>query len=188
MERTPAPPPGDITRLLHEWRDGDGAAPEQLFELVYRELKAIAARRIAGSGLQRVDSTEIVNEAMLRLLGNVPSLNDRSHFFKVAATAIRYTLVDLARRQHADKRGAGVEPLTLSMADQAGTGDADWLDVERALEALERQDARKCRIVELAFLVGLNQQEIAQALGLSLSTVERDLRFARAWLRDRLER
>ncbi len=188
MERTPPSPPGDITRLLHDWHDGDAAASERLFELVYRELKGIAARRIAGSGMARVDSTEIVNEALLRLLGNVPAANDRIHFFRIAATAIRYTMIDLARRQSAEKRGAGTVPLTLSLAREPVADNAAWLEVEQALVELERHDPRKCRVVELAFLVGLNQQEIAQALDLSLSTVERDLRFAKAWLREQLAR
>lgn len=186
MESSTPTSPGDITVLLRDWQSGDAAASEQLFDLVYRELKNIAARRISGSGLARVDATEIVNEALLRLLGNVPAASDRRHFFRIAATAIRYTLVDLARKQYADKRGAGAEPLTLSAAEAQGINDADWLDVERALEELERHDARKCRVVEMALLIGLNQQEIARALDTSLTTVERDLRFARAWLRDRL--
>lgn len=177
---------GEITRLLHDWRAGDADAPDQLFDLVYRELKGIAARRISGAGMVRLDSTEIVNEALLRLLGNVPSANDRAHFFKIAATAIRYTLIDLARRQQAEKRGAGIVPLTLSLAQEPAMGNAQWQDVEEALSELERQYPRKCRVVELRFLVGLNQQEIAQALEVSLTTVERDLRFAKAWLREYL--
>lgn len=181
-----AVPPGDITLLLHAWRRGDAQASDRLFGLVYQELKWIAARRVRMAGMSHVDSTEIVHEAMLRLLGNVPAAEDRQHFFRIAAAAIRYALIDLARRHMAEKRGGGVEPVTLSMADTQQMDSDRWLEVEDALKALDTLDGRKCRVVELALLVGLGQQEIAEALGLSLSTVERDLRFAKAWLRDQL--
>lgn len=175
---------GEITRLLGDWRAGKAAASDRLFDLVYRELKGIAFNRIASAGVSALDSTELVNETLLRLLGNVPDARNREHFFKIAATAIRCTLIDVIRHRQADKRGAGMTPVTLSLADDCAVDGGQWLEVEDALRGLERNDPRKCRMIELAFLIGLSQQEIADVLGLSLSTVERDLRFAKAWLRE----
>jgi RNA polymerase sigma factor (TIGR02999 family) len=188
MESALSPAAGDVTRLLGAWRAGDAAAPDALLELVYQELKGIAARRLARLGVPVLDPTELVNEAMLRLLGTGTPLDahNRQHFFSIAATAIRYALVDTVRRQHADKRGGGEVAITLSGAEQVSAAGDRWLEVEEALRALEAQDARKCRIVELAFLVGLSQQDIAETLEISLTTVERDLRFAKAWLREHL--
>jgi RNA polymerase sigma factor (TIGR02999 family) len=177
---------GEITLLLHDWRAGDDDASKRLFTLVYRELKGIAMRRLARAGTRGLDATELVNETLLRLLGNAPDANSREHFFKIAATAIRCTLIDLIRHRQAEKRGGGASPLSLTLADRQAVTGRQWLDVEAALADLERHDPRKCRIVELAFLVGLNQREIADALAISLSTVERELRFAKAWLRERL--
>jgi RNA polymerase sigma factor (TIGR02999 family) len=177
---------GDFTCLLQHWRQGDARAQEQLFNLIYHELKGIAVRRLSRSGASALDSTELVNESLLRLLEHVPDATSREHFFKIAATAIRCTLIDLGRRQHAEKRGSGAIAVTLSLADHLSASNTPWLDVEMAFVELEQQDPRKCRIAELALLVGLNQQEIADTLAISLATVERDLRFAKAWLRERL--
>lgn len=178
---------GDITELLSDWRNGDAQAPDRLFTLVYHELKRIALRRIAGTEARLLDPTELVNEASLRMLGQGIDARSREHFFKVAATAIRCTLIDVMRYQYAEKRGSGEHPVTLRLAaDAEAVTGGHWLDVEAAFAELERNDPRKCRIVELALLVGLSQPEIAAALDLSLSTVERDLRFAKAWLRERL--
>ncbi|MET4730900.1 RNA polymerase sigma factor (TIGR02999 family) [Lysobacter enzymogenes] len=187
MEPTQLEDTGDVTRLLAAWRAGDSAAPDALLNLVYRQLRNIAAGRLSRLSVPVLDPTELVNEAMLRLLGNGSlDAQNRQHFFSIAATAIRYVLVDTIRRQHADKRGNGAVDVTLSGAETLSAAGDRWLDVEEALRALEQQDARKCRIVELTFLVGLNQQETAETLGVSLTTVERDLRFAKAWLREHL--
>lgn len=177
--------PGELTQLLRAWRGGEAGARDAVFELVYEELKAIAGRRVAMSR-GRIDTTELVHEAAFRLLGPGSEAQDREHFFRLAAQAIRYTLIDLSRRDHAEKRGQGGAAITLSQAQAVVAPGAHWLEIENALTRLEALDARKCRIVELAYLVGLNQQEIADALDLSVSTVERDLRFARAWLQAEL--
>jgi len=177
---------GEVTRLLRAYHEGDGQAPDALFNLVYRELKGIAARRLAQMGKRSIDPTELVNEALVRLLGQPLQAVNRQDFFRIAASAIRCALVDIIRRQSAAKRGGQDVAVTLSNAESSSViGDA-WLEVEQALESLERQDARKCRIVELAFLIGLSQQEIADTLEISLTTVERDLRFAKVWLSTRL--
>jgi RNA polymerase sigma factor (TIGR02999 family) len=186
MEQEGSIDTGRFTCLLRDWRQGDAQAQEQLFNLIYHELKGIAVRRLSRPGAIALNSTELVNESLLRLLEHVPDATSREHFFKIAAAAIRCTLIDLARRQYAEKRGAGASALTLSLADRQPMPHAQWLDVELAFTELEQQDPRKCRIAELALLVGLSQQEIAQTLAISLSTVERDLRFAKAWLREQL--
>lgn len=186
MTHGPASAAGEVTRLLEAWRAGDRDAPNALLDLVYLELKGIAARRLARLGAAVIDPTELVNEALLRLLGQPLDAQNRQHFFKIAATAIRYALVDTVRRQRARKRGGSAVAITLSRAEPASAPGEQWLEVEQALSALERHDPRKCRVVEMAFLVGLSQQEIAETLAVSLATVERDLRFARAWLRERL--
>ena len=177
---------GDVTRLLGAWRAGDAAAPDALLNLVYVELKQIAAHRLSRLGVPVIDPTELVNEAMLRLLGAPLDAHNRQHFFSIAAIAIRYALIDVIRKQQADKRGGGMVAVTLSGAEQFSAAGDQWLEVEDALRTLERQDPRKCRIVELAFLMGLSQQEIAETLDISLTTVERDLRFAKAWLREHI--
>lgn len=173
---------GEVTRLLRACRAGDRGALDSLFDLVYQELKAIAAHRLARLHVHGIDPTELVNEAVLRLLVHTLDANDRQHFFKIAATAIRYTLIDIARRQHSEKHGGNAFMVTLSKAERASAANAQWLEVESALDELERLDPRKCRVVELAYLVGLNRQEIADTLAISLTTVERELRFAKVWL------
>jgi len=181
---------GEVTRLLGAWRAGDTKAPDALLNLVYVELKGIAARRLARLGMPILDPTELVNEALLRLLDSPLDAQNRQHFFSIAATAIRYALVDTVRHQHAEKRGGGAIAITLSSAlaqmQQTSAAGEQWMEMEDALRALEQHDPRKCRVVEMAFLVGLSQQEIAETLDISLTTVERDLRFAKAWLRDHL--
>jgi RNA polymerase sigma factor (TIGR02999 family) len=182
---------GEVTRLLGAWRAGDASASDALLRLVYAELKGIAARRLARlGGVAPIDPTELVSEAVLRLLGSTPEAHNRQHFFSIAAAAIRYALVDTIRHRQADKRGGGGVAITLSSAmaqiDTRVAAGEQWLEVEDALRALERHDPRKCRMIELTFLVGLSQQEVAQTLDVSLTTVERDLRFAKAWLREHL--
>lgn len=184
-----APSASSVTELLAAWRAGDASAPDALAQLVYAELRAMAARRLAGSARRPLQTTELVHEAFERLLGEPLSAIDRSHFFRTAALALRQALVDALRREGAGKRGGDAVHVTLdAAADVAMPDGVTWLAVEEALQALEREDARKCRVVELALLIGLPQAEIAEVLAISVPTVERDLRFARAWLRDRLER
>ena len=177
----------DVTALLAAWRAGDKAAPDALANLVYAELRRMAARRLAASAQRPLQTTELVHETFARLLEHPLKAVDRNHFFRTVALALRQVLVDAVRHAHAEKRGGGVVMVTLDAAANIGSGDPqDWLVVESALADLEREDARKCRAVELSLLMGLSQQEVADALEVSLPTVERDLRFARAWLRERL--
>jgi RNA polymerase sigma factor (TIGR02999 family) len=177
----------EVTRLLAAWRCGDAQAPAELARLVYAELRGMAARRLAGARGLPLQTTELVNEAFERLLEKPLAAQDRQHFFRTAALALRQVLVDTIRREQAEKRGGGVLNLSLGAADDVAiAGPETWLGVEAALRQLEAESERKCRVVELSCLFGLSQQEIADCLGVSLPTIERDLRFARAWLKDRL--
>jgi RNA polymerase sigma factor (TIGR02999 family) len=177
----------EITRLLAAWRGGDVAASESLAVLVYNELRAMAARRLSMGQPRPLQTTELVHETFARLLEHPLAAADRIHFFRTAALAMRQALVDAIRRSMAEKRGGDALVVSLSAAsDVAVAGPEAWLGVETALAALEREDPRKCRVVEMSFLLGLSNEETATALGVSIPTVERDLRFARAWLKERL--
>jgi len=176
-----------VTQLLAAWRAGDAQAPNELAALVYNDLRAMAARRLAGAAPMPLQTTELAHEAFARLLQRPLKAADREHFFRIVALALRQVLADAIRRERAEKRGGDALIVSLSAAgDLAAAGSDTWLGIEAALAELERLDARKCRVVEMSLLLGLEQSEIAQTLGVSVPTIERDLRFARAWLRDRL--
>ncbi|HEX6833009.1 MAG TPA: ECF-type sigma factor [Rudaea sp.] len=177
----------DATGLLAAWRAGDRDAPQAFAALVYDDLRAMAARRLAGSRRMPLQTTELVHETFARLLQSPLRATDRAHFFRTVAVMLRQVLTDALRREHAEKRGG--DAIVVSLSAAAGVpvaGPEAWFDIEAALAELEALDARKCRVIEMSLLLGLEQAEIAQALDVSVPTVERDLRFARAWLRDRL--
>lgn len=177
----------DVTELLAAWRNGDEAAAHTLAALVYDDMRAMAARRLAGGHGLPLQTTELVNETFARLLERPLRVQDRVHFFRTVALALRQVLTDAIRRDRAQKRGGDALTVSLSAAgDLAVAGPDTWLGLDSALHELEALDERKCRIVEMSALLGLEQAEIAAALDVSVPTVERDLRFARAWLRERL--
>ena len=177
----------EATRLLAAWRAGDPAAPEAFATLVYDDLRAMAARRLAGNRRAPFQTTELVHETFARLLESPMQATDRAHFFRTVALMLRQVLTDALRREYAEKRGGGAVTVSLSEAGGvAVAGPEAWFAIESALSELDRLDARKCRAVELSLLIGLEQTEIAATLDVSVPTVERDLRFARAWLRERL--
>jgi RNA polymerase sigma factor (TIGR02999 family) len=180
---------GEITRLLGLWRQGEAAALDRLAPLVYEELKLRAAGYLRGERAgHTLDPTALVHEAFLRL-GGLERLDwrCREQFYAVAATTMRRLLVDHARRRAAGKRGADPERVAITVADalaedRSGERWLDVLDVDRALARLERISERRARVVELRFFAGLEQTEIAALLGISLATVEREWRAARAYL------
>jgi RNA polymerase sigma factor (TIGR02999 family) len=181
----------DITRLLHDWSAGDKTALPRLVELVYPELRRIAARRLgserAGHTLQ---PTALVNEAYMRLAQQQPgkAWQDRTHFFAVAAHVVRAVLVDHARARNAVKRGAGAVSVELSIANVSRPAPAvDLLDLDAALQALEALDAEQGRIVELRYFGGLSIDETAEALGTSASTVKRGWLAAKTYIRRHLD-
>ena len=180
---------GQITRLLGEMRAGDKDAESRLMEAVYPEL-----RRIAGYYLQReraghtLQATALVNEAYLQLLGHGDlDWRDRTHFFAAAAQSMRRILVDYARMRKAGKREGDRQRVELSDVLAISEQRLDEvLALDQALTRLSAWDARQSRVVELRFFAGLNEEEVAEVLGVSPRTVSREWTFARAWLHGEL--
>jgi len=184
-----APDGGDVTRLLIEWRDGSDDALNQLMPLVYSELHRIASRHLrkerASATLQ---TTVLLHEAYIRLVGADVQWEGRSHFLAIASRTMRRVLVDHARARSRVKRGGpDAVPVTLTNALAAdGADQVDIIAVDQALEKLAAFDERKARIVEMHFFGGLTYDEIAEVLEISPATVHRDLRVARSWLYNEL--
>jgi len=182
---------GRITRLLAEWRAGSDDAHAELITLLAPELRALAERHLRGERPDHtLQATALVNEAYLRLVGADIDWHDRVHFLAVAGRTMRRVLVDYARARAAAKRGSGATAVTLRTGDgplrPAGPDGADLLDLDAAMTDLAEHDGRKARIVELHYFGGLTHPEIAEVVGVSEATVDRDLRFSRAWLRERM--
>ena len=177
-------PSEDVTRLLKEWREGSKAAADRLLPLIQRDLAVRAAGFLRRERADHTLETQaLVNEAYLRLVDQRRvQWQDRGHFFAVAAQSMRRILVDHARRRAMAKRGGGVQPVELNDMLPAPARSADLVALDQALERLAGRDEEKARIVELRFFAGLSNPQIAEALGVSLSTVERQWRLARAWL------
>lgn len=172
----------EITRLLVAWNEGDPEALDRLTPLIYGELHRLAHHYSSNEKHRSLQTTELVHEAYLRLVGADVSWHGRGHFYVVAARQMRRILVDLSRRRAARKRDGGGQEITLSEAQVAGGPPADVLALDAALRELGEFDARKCQVIELSYFTGLTIPEIAEALGISTATVERDLRTGRAWL------
>jgi RNA polymerase sigma-70 factor, ECF subfamily len=178
----------DLTALLASWGEGDPAARDRLFALTYRELRRRASlqlrREREGHTLR---PTDLVHEVYLRLSRQQPSWRSRVQFFAVASRMMRRILVDHARAHLAGKRPSAAVRVTLDerVADE-NVRDLELLSLDDALEDLTRLDARQGKIVELRFFGGLTSEEIAEALGASVATVQREWRLARAWLYGRV--
>jgi len=174
----------DVSTLLRAWSDGQEGALDQLTPVVYEELRRLAhrqmARERAGHSLQ---TTALVNEAYLRLVDfNRMRWVDRAHFFAVSAQLMRRILIDNARR-HNLKRGAGLEQVSLQLAEAAAESrDPDLIALDDALTSLAQFDPRKAQVVELRFFGGLSVEETAAVLKISVITVIRDWNTAKAWL------
>jgi RNA polymerase sigma factor (TIGR02999 family) len=174
----------EITELLIAARDGDEGAFDALMPLVYAQLKALAHRVRGPVGADRLHTTELVHEAYLKLApSSAIAWEGRAHFFAVAARAMRQVIVDDARRRLSGKRGSGERPVTFD-GDLVGVQPTaeDVVNLDRVLGRLEALDARQARVVECRVFAGLTGAETAQALGVSVPTIERDWRMARAFL------
>lgn len=176
-----------LTLLLQRWSQGDGDALERLSREVYDTLKHMALRRVR-SAQATINPTALVHEAFARLLEAQPSLRNRAHFYALAALHMRAVLVDQARRRSAEKRGGATVHVELGLAAQQGEAEplAEILAIDGALDKLKAVDGRAARAVELAGFGGLTLEEIAEVLHVSTRTVERDLRFGRAFVRKEL--
>ena len=178
------PPISDVTRLLHEWSDGRQAAFDELYPLLYNELRQLAKRQLRGErGGHTLQATALVNEAYLKL-AHRPGIKceNRAHFFGVAARAMRCLLVDHARSRGAAKRGGRAASIQIEVAGLTVAPDIDLVALDEALTRLGRTDPRQGRLVELRFFGGLTIQEAAQVLGVSPATVSREWITAKAWL------
>ena len=177
--------PDNLTDLLREWRDGDKAALDKLTPLVYDELRRIAHRYVRrernGHTLQ---TTALVNEAYMRLAGERKiEWENRAHFFAVTARVMRHILTDYARRRSYAKRGGEARQVPLAEAYvMSEERAAELVVLDEALAELAKLDPRKSRVVELRYFGGLSLEETAEVLEVSLMTVRRDWRAAKAWL------
>jgi RNA polymerase sigma factor (TIGR02999 family) len=178
---------GERTALLiARLSQGDDAAYAELFEEIYADLHR-RARCWSGDAGATLSTTALVHETFVSLAGARLTLNDRAHFFRLAARAMRRVLIDASRRRSAAKRGSGVRPLPIDTSLVAPGHDIDLLALDQALEQLGAEEPRLAQVVELHFHAGLPFAEIATLLDLSERTVARDWRAARALLHDALE-
>ncbi|REJ75340.1 MAG: RNA polymerase subunit sigma-70 [Acidobacteria bacterium] len=178
--------PQDVTRLLIKWSKGDKLVLEELFPLVYGELQKIARRYLRGENRAiTLQTTALVHEAYLKLIDqNRVEWQNRAHFFGIAAQAMRRILLDNARRRLAGKRGQGAPHISIDSGniDVSDEKAAELVDLNDALERLEALDPQKASIVELRYFGGLSIEEAAEVLGVSVASVNRGWRAARAWL------
>lgn len=181
----------EITSLLKAWGQGDKSALDALMPVVHNELRRQAHRYMRQERPNiAFQTTELVNEVYLRLVDSSSvRWQDRAHFYAISAQLMRRVLVDLARSRRRAKRGGQAIQVTFNEAlDTPEVSAPDWIALDDALKTLHALDERKCRMVELRFFGGLNVEETATVLQVSLDTVARDWRFARTWLRRELTR
>ncbi len=184
------PASSNVTQLLVAWSDGNPEARDELIPLVYAELHRLAQaylrRERRGHTLQ---SAALVHEAFLRLVDQRVEWRNRAHFFGIAAQLMRRILVDYARSRQSEKHGGDHLHLELDEAlDEAAARDADLVALDDALKSLSELDPQQSRVIELRYFGGLTIEETAEVRGISDTTVEREWRLARAWLRRELSR
>jgi RNA polymerase sigma factor (TIGR02999 family) len=186
----------EVTVLLRRWKEGDEQALTELTPIVYAELRRLARSMIAKEGQSTLQGTALVHEVYMRLAGGShhPDLQDRAHFFSVAARVMRRVLVDRARKRQASKRGgadsvhvpmenADFEMDTSALGGALGGGhDLDWAALDEALDQLAKMDPRRAKVVEMRFFGGFSDKEIADLLDVSEPTIRRDWVVARTWL------
>ena len=183
------PSSGEITLLLHKWKQGEPDALDRLMPLVYPHLRQVAAayiRRERDPGV--LQATALVNEVYLRLIGQEKAdWADRAHFYTFSAKIMRMILTDHARNDDAQKRGGGAEHVPLN--DQipwVRIGSESMIDLNRALDELEAIDPHKVQLVELRFFLGCTAEETAEIMHISKATVDREVKFVKSWLYQRI--
>lgn len=184
----------DVTRILSSIQQGDPSAADQLLPLVYKELRTLAASKLAqekpGHTLQ---ATALVHEAYLRLVdvNNVPHWDGRAHFFAAAAEAMRRILVEKARRKQRHRHGGSLQKQPLDEVEPAIKAPVDAVDMLALNEALDRFEIaspRKAQLVKLRYFAGFTLPEVAEILGISQSTAEADWTYAKTWLKREMEK
>lgn len=175
---------GEITRLLHAWSGGDDTALETLSPLIYDELHRLARRAFVGEKKSHtLQPTALVNEAFMKLVDVDVSWRDRAHFFGLAARMMRRLLINYANARNAEKRGGDAINITL---DEGAVGapntDLRLLEIDVVISKLAAIDSRKAEIIELKYFGGLTGAELAEVMGLSTTTLGRELKLALAWI------
>jgi RNA polymerase sigma factor (TIGR02999 family) len=180
--------PGDVTKLLLDWRNGDPSALDRLTPIIYNDLLKLAKARLKSESRDStLEPTALVNESYLRLVDQIKlEADSRAHFFAIASNVMRRVLIDHARKRNAQKRGVAIQITLRTGMDFANDRPQDLLLLDEALRRLAEFDQRKSRAIELKFFGGMTIEEIATALGISVATVGRELRIAQAWLRREL--
>jgi RNA polymerase sigma factor (TIGR02999 family) len=179
----------NITQLLKDWSGGDQEVLDDLMPLVYEELRRQASRHLRKERPNHtLQTTALIHEAYLKLVGQDVNWQNRSHFFAIASQAMRRILVDHARTRHREKRGGIGENLPLEEALAAGAEgkSIDLVELDEALTRLAKLDERQAKIVELRYFSGLSIDETAEVLGVSNSTVRADWTMAKAWLKNEI--
>ena len=184
----------DVTQILSRIESGDATATDELFPIVYDELRLLARRKLAHEAPgQTLQATAIVHEAYMRLLGGVqPAVwQNKAHFFAAAAEAMRRILVDQARRKHSKKRAGDAQRVELddhiAVAPLSNTSPEDLIALDEALREFEAVDPLRARVVKLHCFGGLSLAETAEVMSVSSATVKRHWVFARAWLYGKLK-
>jgi len=177
-----------ITQLLNQWSTGDKDAEAALTPMVYDELQRMARRLFRSEkSSHTLQPTALVHEAFVKLVNVDVTWQDRAHFFSLAARMMRRLLVNHAKARNTAKRGGEAIKVTLNESEAPdSSADANLLDLDEALQSLADLDSRKAELIELQYFGGLSFQEMEEVTGLSSSTLDRDLRLARAWLKDQL--
>lgn len=177
---------GEITELLEAARSGDGRALDAVFAGVYPTLRALATARLrSASGESTLSPTALVNEAYLKLIGaSALDLTDRHHFFACAARAMRHILIDNARARGSLKRGGAMAPVTLTLdgGEAEAIPESDLIDIDGALDRLDEINPELRELVELRVFAGLTLEQLAESMGRSLRSINRDWQRARALL------
>lgn len=179
---------GHVTELLEAHRLGQDDALDQAFAIVYEELRRLARYHLSGSRRNTLSTTALVHELYLKVVsGEQPTLENRAHLLSLSSRAMRQIIVDYARAKAARKRGNNAPHVPLD-TDQIHVDDqAEWiLAVDQALKQIREIDERLEQVFECRYFAGLNEEETATALGVSVSTIQRDWRRAKAWLREAL--
>ncbi len=177
-----------MTELLRASSLGDREAESEVYDIVYAELRRLAASQLGKRGAgDTLQPTELVSEVYLRLTGSQVTWETRKHYLSAAARAMRHVLIDRARRRRSEKRGGDLKRVTLSgLESPGGQEHFDIVAVDDALSALEAEQPRLAKLIELRVFTGLSVEECAETLGVSTATVKRDWAFAKTWLVERL--